>query len=145
MRGSLNTTALAVGLGCCCVILTASMPAFAGSPGSGEDLPSAFGNLPLAFESNEGQADPGVRYLARGPGYQVMLTSEGAVISLKSSDAPRRADDALRPDAAIAMHLAGALAGTQLSGEAQLASRSNYFRGGESMRAVIDVPHFARV
>src|SRR5262249_62306175 len=117
MRGSHNTTALAVGLGCCCVILTASMPAFAGSPGSGEDLPSAFGRLPLAFESNEGQADPKVRYLARGPGYQVMLTSEGAVISLKSPIASaRRGDDSPRPDAAIAMHLAGALESPQLSG-----------------------------
>jgi hypothetical protein len=122
------------------------MSAFAESRGQGAGLASAFGKLPLAFESNEGQADPSVRYLARGPGYQVMLTSEGAaVISLKSSIASaRRSGEALGPDAAIAMRLASASANMKLSGEAQLASRSNYFRGGDGI-AVADVPHFARV
>ena len=49
--------------------------------------PSGFGtNLPLAFEPNQGQTDPQVRYLARGPGYSLYLTNREAVIVLQRTD-----------------------------------------------------------
>jgi len=38
--------------------------------------------LPLAFEANEGQADPQVKYVARGNGYRLSLTSKQAIMSL---------------------------------------------------------------
>ena len=34
----------------------------------------AHGNIPLSFEANQGQADPEVRFLSRGPGYILFLT-----------------------------------------------------------------------
>jgi len=33
-----------------------------------------FGRLPLAFEPNEGQVDPQVRFLCRGRGYSLFVT-----------------------------------------------------------------------
>jgi hypothetical protein len=42
----------------------------------------AYGSLPLAFESNEGQARAGVRFLARGSGYGLALTRTGAILGL---------------------------------------------------------------
>ena len=32
--------------------------------------------LPLSFEPNQGQTAPAVKFLSRGPGYTVFLTSE---------------------------------------------------------------------
>src|SRR5438045_2916843 len=35
---------------------------------------AAYGNLPLYFETNHGQAESGVRFLARGQGYSFLLS-----------------------------------------------------------------------
>src|SRR6266851_1832111 len=70
-----------------------------------------FARIPLSFEANEGQTDPQVQYLARGPGYTLFLTSTEAVLALNPGgpavDSPRSpllrsgksgiADAALRP------------------------------------------------
>jgi hypothetical protein len=42
----------------------------------------------LAFEANEGQTDPEVRFFARGSGYTLFLTSTEAVFSLQKTAAP---------------------------------------------------------
>jgi hypothetical protein len=41
--------------------------------------------LPLAFEANQGQTDPQVKYMARGKGYKLFLTSSKAIMSLPGS------------------------------------------------------------
>jgi hypothetical protein len=38
-------------------------------------LVRAYGRLPLSFEANQGQTDPGVRFLSRGLGHTLFLTS----------------------------------------------------------------------
>ena len=50
-----------------------------------------FGQLPLSFEPNQGQTDPRVKFLARGAGYGVFLTSDQAVLTclLYTSPSPR--------------------------------------------------------
>jgi hypothetical protein len=42
--------------------------------------------LPLVFEANKGQAEPGVRFLARGKDYTLLLGDEGVVFRLPSSE-----------------------------------------------------------
>ena len=42
----------------------------------------AYGKLPLHFEANQGQVDGTVRFLSRGNGYQLFLTSTETVLSL---------------------------------------------------------------
>jgi len=44
---------------------------------------------PLAFEANRGQADEAVKFLARGVGYTVFLTSSDAVLSLRDGRSGR--------------------------------------------------------
>src|SRR5215472_15650440 len=44
-----------------------------------------YGKLPLSFELNRGQTDPQVKFLSRGRGYAMFLTSEEAVLSLRGS------------------------------------------------------------
>ncbi len=46
--------------------------------------PDFFASLPLTFELNEGQTDPRVKFLARGPGYTLFLTEDEAVVALRS-------------------------------------------------------------
>src|SRR6516164_6180753 len=45
--------------------------------------PLPYGQLPLGFEANEGQTDQRVRFLARGSGYSLFLTSNEAVLALR--------------------------------------------------------------
>src|SRR5438876_11228870 len=44
---------------------------------------AGYGNLPMAFEANQGQTDAQVKYLSRGVGYTLFLTSTEAVLSLR--------------------------------------------------------------
>ena len=53
---------------------------------SGASL-AGYGQLPLSFEANVGQADAAVRYLAHGPGYALALTDTGAVLDLHQASA----------------------------------------------------------
>lgn len=42
----------------------------------------AYGKLPLTFEANQGQTDSRVKFLSRGRGFTVFLTSREAVLAL---------------------------------------------------------------
>lgn len=46
---------------------------------------ASMGSLPLAFEANQGQTDPTVKYMARGSGYTVFLTESEAIFALQSA------------------------------------------------------------
>src|SRR3990172_387347 len=48
-------------------------------------LIDAYGKLPLSFEANCGQADPSVKFLSRGLGYNLYLRSDEAVLALSKS------------------------------------------------------------
>ena len=49
-----------------------------------------YGALPLAFETNAGQADEATQFVSRGPGYTVSLKKDEAVLALRRSDARSR-------------------------------------------------------
>ena len=52
------------------------LPAFfAIALAAGAEPPRTYGALPLSFAENQGQAPGDVRFLARGPGYRVLLSS----------------------------------------------------------------------
>jgi hypothetical protein len=44
-----------------------------------------YGDLPLSFEANRGQADSQVKYMARGRGYTLFLTPKETVLALRHS------------------------------------------------------------
>ena len=97
---------------------------------------TGYGQLPLAFEANQGQSDEQVRFLARGDGYSLFLTASEAVLSLR---APAPSSTVVR------MRLAGANAQPTLTGLDPLAGTSNYLIGNDPGRWRRDVPHYARV
>lgn len=107
----------------------------------------AFGQLPLSFEVNNGQADPSVRYLARGPGYFVLLAPGEAVLGLDPPLVPNRAAGAGHGPrrSVIRYRFEGARPAPAIAGEDRLPRRSNYFTGGSSGRHLTAVEHYARV
>src|SRR5829696_6731357 len=55
-----------------------------------------FGELPFSFEINTGSTDQAVKFLSRGPGYDLFLTATEAVLSLQKPQ-PRTTDKFSRP------------------------------------------------
>ena len=87
--------------------------------------------LPMAFEQNRGQADPAVKYLSRGPGYQVFLTAEEAVVAMAAAVVRMRFDGANRTAA--------------VKGEDLLDHKTNYLRSADSAKNITDVSSHAKV
>ena len=92
----------------------------------------SYGKVALPFEPNLGQTDPRVKFLARGPGLQVFLTSTDAVYRLDAADG----------SSAVRMSLAGARRDARIGGAERLPGESHYLDGG---RPVARVPHYGRV
>ncbi|MEA2717051.1 MAG: hypothetical protein QOI99_1368, partial [Actinomycetota bacterium] len=90
-------------------------------------------SLPLGFEPNVGQAEAGVRYVARGPGYRLALSPTEASVTLAGADAPLR------------MGLVGANPSPVLTGVDPLPGHTNYLTGSDPSAWRADVPTFARV
>ena len=67
------------------------------------------GNLPLSFEANQGQSDPGVKFLSRGAGYSLFVTVNEAVLALQtpaaSRDGTKRAKEILEPPARTVLRM----------------------------------------
>jgi hypothetical protein len=91
--------------------------------------------LPMIFEPNQGQADPRVKFLARGEGYGVFLTPHQAVLTL----------GARARSAVVRMQLAGANPDAAVSGSSQLPGKSNYFIGNNPASWHRNIPQYARV
>jgi hypothetical protein len=47
---------------------------------------AAIGQRPIHFEANQGQADPEVKFRARGPGYTLSLTATEVVWQLRNAE-----------------------------------------------------------
>ncbi len=111
-----------------------TVPALAAQKGAAL---AQFSASPLGFEPNQGQTDARVRYLARGAGYGLFLTSDAAVLSL--APASRNTDGAV-----VRMQLVGASPGL-VSAEQELPARSHYLIGNQPSAWHRNVPQFARV
>jgi hypothetical protein len=96
----------------------------------------AYGDLPLSFEANRGQVDARVKFLARGSGYTMFLTSSEAVLKVR---APSKKYSVLR------IHLDHANSNPQVTGVDRLPGASNYFIGSDRERWRTNIPTFAAV
>ena len=99
--------------------------------------------LPLAFEANQGQTDPQVKYTARGNGYSVFLTASDAVFAITSAkhltvQPSRTAGAHSRPrtaekveSAAIDMRLVGGNLKPEIVAGSELPGVTNYYVGSD--------------
>jgi hypothetical protein len=101
-------------------------------------IASAYGQLPLSFEPNEGQSDAKVKFQARGVGYGLYLTENEAVLALRPGGSQKKSS-VLRMSLAHADKTGGVIAQTPLPG------RSNYFIGRDASKWHRGIPQFSRV
>ena len=113
-----------------------------------------FGRLPLAFEVNQGQAKPRVRFLARGPGYGVFLAADEAVLVLRDAGTATggEAKSGLSRQAkkdvwsqVVRMRFLGGTVTPDLFGLDNLPGHSNYLVGGDPGKWRKGIPLYARV
>ncbi len=117
-----------------------------------------YGNLPLHFERNDGQAHSEVQYLARGQGYSLFLTGNEAVLTLrkrsKSKDHRRSISPNAEPDlepepeeppAVVRARLVGVQSSIEVVGEELLSGKSNYFIGNNTSKWRTDIPQYKKV
>jgi len=116
------------------------------SPPSKPVLLGAYGKLALSFEANRGQADPEVRFLARGNGYTLFLTATETVLSLREPAAPgSRNEKQTGKPTVLRMRLVGANPKAEVEGVDELAGKSNYFIGNDPSKWRTNVPNYAKV
>ena len=109
-------------------------------------VPDTYGRLPLTFEENRGQTDARVKFLSRGNGYALFLTSTEAVLKLRApSSTTRRKDSPRNAFSAIRIRLKGADPTSRIAGVRELAGKSNYLIGRDPKRWHTNVPTFASV
>ncbi len=133
-------------------------------------LLEGYGRLPLAFEANRGQSDPHVKFISRGSGYALFLTSNETVLLLRRgataedkkfpetgprrdalaqpAELNQRFDPARRgrgKEAALRMRLVGADSAARPAGFEKLPGKLNYLVGNDRSKWRTDVPTFAGV
>jgi len=137
-------------------------------PSEGGKVSSKYGNVPLMFEANQGQTDSKVRFLSRGGGYSIFLTSGGIVLALRpfeiasptnASSAPLPNRNRSRPSRVrqpervsrdeksmvLAIDLLGAAANPTIVGEEALRTRINYFIGRDPTKWRRNVPTYGKI
>ena len=138
--------------------------------GSNVRIAEAFGKLPLSFEANQGQTDSDVKFLSRGNGYSLFLTSSEAVLELRKPEArsqkaegrnaqdyspqstrrTQRKEDSVVSvpsvvNAVLRMKLVGANPSPRVAGADELPGKSNYFIGNDPKKWRTNVATYAKV
>lgn len=110
------------------VLVGAAVPA-------GASAGAQYGDIPLTFESNRGQAPDPVRFQARSIGYMLMLEDSGARMWLRNGKE--------QPEL-LQISLAGGKKVTPIA-ESALPGHSNYLSGSNPDRWILKVPHFRKI
>jgi hypothetical protein len=103
----------------------------------------SYGKLPLSFEANRGQTDPKVKFLTRGRGQTIFLTSNAATLVFtkaapkagnKPSIVGSRGREALAKaveSTALRMTFLGANPDARVTGQVELPAKAHYFIGND--------------
>jgi hypothetical protein len=94
-------------------------------------LKEAYGQLPLSFEANVGQADPQVDFISRGSGYTLFLTPREAVLATAAT--------------ALRMKFLGSEAKPRAVGQEQLPGKVNYLTGKDPTAWHTGISTYAKV
>jgi hypothetical protein len=123
--------------------------------GAGVPVSARYGNLPLSFETNHGQSHSRVRFLSRGNGYNLFLTTNEAVLVLSEADAHEsrkvsgvagRADQARDSKSTVVrMTLVSAHPRLRVTGHDELAGKANYFIGNDPAQWRTNISTYAKV
>jgi hypothetical protein len=119
--------------------------------GKAQSAAANYGKLPTTFEGNVGQTDPQVKFLSRGSGYVVFLTSGGMVFSAHSQlvantgDQPNAKTNQTQSGAVIQLNLVGANPNPLAVGEIPQPGKANYFIGRDRSKWHTNVATYGKV
>ena len=122
-------------------------------------ISQAWGQFPLSFEANQGQAASQVEFLSRGQGYTLFLKPTEAVLSLtrpadvqQNPDLVKTIDGSLEspepkaePPTVLRMQLVEANTSAKVTGLDQLPGKTNYLIGNGPAQWRTNIANFARV
>src|ERR1017187_3542631 len=100
-----------------------------------------YGNLPLSFEENRGQADSQVRFLSRGSGYAILLAPSEVVLNVRAPGKPGQP----AKQSAIRMSFPGAKSSAAIAGGERQSAVSSYFFGKDPAKWLSGIPNYSRV
>jgi hypothetical protein len=144
-------------------VSTAAAKSQAVTPAEHASIDAAYAALPLAFEANQGQVDPQVKYMARGNGYKLFLTDSDAVFSFHSKSSASepathgrvsqlRARTIPSPHSpqkdsfsVVRMRLLDANSQAQIAAAGELPGKTNYYLGNDPKNWHTNVPQYGRV
>jgi hypothetical protein len=115
-------------------VLTISFPGSAQAAAADDGSVGAslsYVRLPLAFEENCGQAENGVRFVARGAGYGLYLRAGSATLTMHSER--------------LQLRLAGSQGASAIVAGQMLPGKSNYFFGRDPSKWITGVPQYSGV
>jgi len=125
---------------------------FKPDPSTQGKILQGYGKLPLRFEANQGQTDARVKFLSRGAGYTLFLTSGEAVLAFRKTSAQMKDRSALKapaPEASksavLHMQLVGSNPASAVSGLDEMPGKSNYFIGNDPKKWQTNVANYAKV
>ncbi|MBV8051637.1 MAG: hypothetical protein JOZ80_10640, partial [Acidobacteriaceae bacterium] len=104
---------------------------------------TAFAQLPLYFEKNEGQSNPRVRFLAHGSGYGLFFTDGAAVMRFQHS--AFGSQHSASGSSVLSMQFPNRNPHAKLQAESELPGKSNYFIGNDPSQWHHDIPQYARL
>ena len=109
-----------------------------------------FGRLPLTFEANGGQTAGQVKFLSRGHGYVVFLTSGGMTVNLRATgtEAGSKSGSTAsqkRRNVTLQFRLVGANQNPQVVGEDLQPGQVNYFIGKDPSKWHTNLPTYGKV
>ena len=111
-------------------------------------MQAAYGRLPLGFESNQGQADPSIRFLSRSPGAGLFFKNNEVVLQTQVLRSPVAPPSSNNTDAGeqtrIHLQWLGANPNAVVVGEDPMARKSHYL-AGDSSSWRINVPNYSRL
>ncbi len=115
------------------------------------DFPQ-LGRLPLSFETNVGQTDSQVQYVARGGGQTLFLTQDHAVLSLASAEnhvGPVNTAGSLASrklhTASVRMGFANSVKPSLIEALDPLPGKVNYLFGSDPQKWHIGIPTYGRI
>ncbi len=102
-----------------------------------------YGQVPLSFEANHGQANEPVKFLARGTNATLYLTPHEAALEVRSSQPTT--DHQPPTTALVKMKLLGAKEQPRLQGQQELPGKSSYFSGKDATQWKTNIPTYRQV
>ncbi len=129
------------------VILTrkSKLPVLQAAEPATAAIRKSYFNLPLSFESNQGQVDKNVKFLSRGAGYKILVAPTEAVFSFAEDS--RRADRDVRLSHrdTLRIRIIGANPSPKIKAFEKLPGRSNYLVGNNPAKWRTGIQHYAKV